>query len=167
MDILAILLRLLHIILGVFWAGTAFFNVLILEPRLRWMGPAFQNPVMNALIPVIGPMMTLSSFVVLGTGVALSLMSWTTFGALFSTSTGWMLFAGFAFTIGAMAVGLGFIAPTGKRLERLSKTLEGRVPGPDETLQLAQLSGRIETLSRLNSILLLLAVGTMVLFRYI
>ena len=47
MDILAVVLRLLHIIFGIFWAGTAFFNVLILEPRLRRMGPAFQNPVMN------------------------------------------------------------------------------------------------------------------------
>jgi hypothetical protein len=166
MDTLTVVLRLLHLLFGTFWAGTTFFTVLILEPRLGRMGPKFQSPVMNALMPVITPLMILSSFVVLGTGVALTFMVWTTFDTLFTTSMGWILFAGFVFTIGAIAVGLGFLTPTGIRLGKLSRSLEGRLPSPDETAQLTRLSARIETMSRLNFIFLLLAVSTMALFRY-
>jgi uncharacterized membrane protein len=39
MDLLLIIARLLHIILGVFWAGTVFFNVLLLAPAMRDAGP--------------------------------------------------------------------------------------------------------------------------------
>ena len=40
MDPLLIVLRLLHITLGVAWAGTIFFVVLYLEPSVRAAGPA-------------------------------------------------------------------------------------------------------------------------------
>jgi uncharacterized membrane protein len=167
MDNLTIILRVLHIVFGTFWAGTTFFSVLILEPRLGRMGPAFQNPVMNALMPIITPLMMLSSFIVLGTGVALTLMVWTTLDALFTTTTGWILFAGFVFTVGAIIVGLGFLTPSGIRLGRLSKSLEGRTPTADETQQLTRLSTRIETFSRLNFVFILLSVCAMAFFRYI
>ena len=42
MDIEFVILRILHIGFGVFWVGSALFLVLILEPRLRALGPAIQ-----------------------------------------------------------------------------------------------------------------------------
>ncbi|MDH5588648.1 MAG: hypothetical protein OEZ65_10925 [Gemmatimonadota bacterium] len=36
---LFVTLRVIHIVLGVFWAGTIFFFVLLLEPAIRDMGP--------------------------------------------------------------------------------------------------------------------------------
>ena len=35
-----VILRLLHILFGVFWTGTALFMAVILEPRLRALGSA-------------------------------------------------------------------------------------------------------------------------------
>ncbi len=46
MDLEMVVLRILHIVFGVFWVGSAFFLVLILEPRLRALGPEIQRPAM-------------------------------------------------------------------------------------------------------------------------
>src|SRR6478609_1622671 len=43
-----ILLRLIHILFGVFWAGTAIFNALFLIPAVRALGPA-GGPVMQEI----------------------------------------------------------------------------------------------------------------------
>ena len=39
MDIFLIAARIVHIGLGVFWAGTIFFFVFLLEPSVRSVGP--------------------------------------------------------------------------------------------------------------------------------
>ena len=56
-DVLMIALRIIHVVAGVFWAGSAFFMVMILEPRLRALGPQYQGPVMGAIAPVIPPIL--------------------------------------------------------------------------------------------------------------
>ena len=40
MNIYMIILRLIHILAGIFWVGTAFFFVLFFEPTLKTSGPA-------------------------------------------------------------------------------------------------------------------------------
>ncbi len=37
------ILRILHIVFGVFWAGSAIFLATILEPRLRALDPAARD----------------------------------------------------------------------------------------------------------------------------
>ena len=54
MDILMASLRILHIVAGVFWAGSVFFLVLILEPQLRKLGPMHMKPVMGPSRPSWG-----------------------------------------------------------------------------------------------------------------
>src|SRR3990172_5385186 len=39
MDILLLLARLLHIVLGTFWAGTMIFNAVFLSPAFQDVGP--------------------------------------------------------------------------------------------------------------------------------
>src|SRR6185503_4710940 len=43
-----IFLRLIHVLFGVFWAGTAMFNALFLIPAVRALGPA-GGPVMQEI----------------------------------------------------------------------------------------------------------------------
>lgn len=167
MDDLTIVLRVLHIAFGTFWAGTVFFSALILEPSLRRMGPNFQNPVMNTLMPVITPLMMLSSLIVLGTGIAMTFMLWSSLDTFLSSTSDWILFIGFLLTIGAAVVGFGFLAPTGMKLSKLTKSFEGQNPDSDKASQLTRLTSRIETLSRLNFILILLAVCAMGFLRYL
>lgn len=54
-DPLMVVLRIVHIVLGMFWAGSAVFLAVILEPRHRSLGPEVQRPVMGAIAPVVGP----------------------------------------------------------------------------------------------------------------
>jgi uncharacterized membrane protein len=162
---MTVILRTLHILFGIFWAGTTFFTTLILEPRLRRLGSGIQNPVMNALMPIITPLMMLSSLIVLGTGVVLTFSLWSSMESLFTTTPGIILTAGFVLTVAAMTVGFGFLAPTGMRMGKLAKTLEGRAPSQEETAQLSMLSHRIEFFSRINFVLILLSVLAMALLR--
>ena len=67
-----VILRLLHIVFGVFWAGSAIFFAFILQPRLRALGPDIQTRVMGALIPVMGPALITSAVVTIAAGTTSS-----------------------------------------------------------------------------------------------
>jgi len=61
MDVLMVAMRLVHILFGVFWAGTLFFIVLYLEPSVRAAGPdgakvmlGIQQRKFMTVIPVAG-----------------------------------------------------------------------------------------------------------------
>jgi len=54
-DPLMVALRIVHIVLGMFWAGSAVFLAVILGPHHRSLGPEVQRPVMGAIAPVVGP----------------------------------------------------------------------------------------------------------------
>ena len=148
-------------------AGTVFFTALFLEPRLKRLGPGIQNPVMNSLMPVVTPAMIVSSLIVIGTGVALALMVWGSLDTLFTTTSGWILLIGFLATLASAGVGFGVLAPTGMRLGKLNKSLEGREPSPEETSQLIKLNARIQTMSRTSFAFMVIAVGAMGFLRYL
>ncbi len=168
MDTLMMVLRILHIVFGIFVAGTYLFIVPILEPRLKRLGPAIQNPVMGALMPVLTPVMGISFIMLIGTGVAMTLiMRSGALGTLFVTGWGWAMIIGLVATVAVIVVGFGFISPTGARLNKLGSSIGGRAPTPEEGQQLHQLSARVETLSRVNFVLVVVALITMVLSRYV
>jgi hypothetical protein len=122
---------------------------------------------MNELMPILTPVMMLSCIIVLGTGIALMLMVWSSLDTLFTTTSGWILFVGFLSTFSAAVVGFGFLAPTGMRLGKLNSSLQGRDPSPEEKRQLSRLNARIDIFDRMNFTLMVIAVGAMALLRYI
>ena len=73
MDVELVILRILHIGFGVFWVGSAMFMSLILEPRLRALGPAIQRPVMMAIAPIMGPAVGISGGITIAAGITLYL----------------------------------------------------------------------------------------------
>jgi hypothetical protein len=161
-------LRIVHIFFGVFLAGYYLFMVPILMPRLKRLGPAIQGPVMQALMPILTPVMATSAFVIVGTGVAMTLiLRQGNLGMLFTTGWGWAIITGLVLTIAGAVVGFGFITPRGLRMERLSRSIEGRAPKPDEAQQLGRLSAQIETLSRINFVLIVIVLLAMLLARYV
>lgn len=168
MDALMVTLRVLHIVFGVFWVGTTFYLVLILLPRLRALGPTIQNPVMQALGTVQIPYMVTSAIITILSGVALTLiMRWGTLYTLFTTGWGWSMVISFVTTLGAAIIGFGIVIPTGRRLEALGNSIRERPPKPEEAQQLGQLSARMGTLMVTNFVLLLIAVGTMAVARFV
>ncbi len=168
MDGLMVLLRILHIVSGVFWVGTLFFMEIILEPRLRALGPTMQNPVMGALMPVLMPVNIVNATITILSGVAMTLiMRGSALGTFLATGWGWAILLGFVTTIAAAVVGFGFVVPAGLRLGKLGQSIQGRPPSPDEAQQMGQLSARIRTLTRIIFVLLIIAVGTMAAARFV
>ncbi|MFQ6121697.1 MAG: hypothetical protein ACE5LA_01380 [Dehalococcoidales bacterium] len=168
MDAPMVFLRILHVIFGIYVAGSYLFIVPILEPKLKRLGPPIQSPVMRSLMPILLPINGISFIILIGTGVAMTLiMRSGALNTLFVTGWGWAMIIGLVATVAAGVVGFGFIAPTGLRMDRLGRSIEERAPNPDEGQQLHQLSARVETLSRVNFVLIIIALATMIASRYL
>ncbi len=162
------ILRIVHIVFGIYIAGSYLFLVPILEPRLKRLGPAIQSPVMRALMPILTPINAISFIIIIGTGMAMTLiMRSGTLNTLFVTAWGWAMIIGLVATLAAAVVGFGFLMTTGFRMDKLGRSIEGRAPTPDEGKILHQLSARIETLSRVNLVLIVIALASMIASRYI
>ena len=163
-----VILRVLHIVLGTAWAGTIFFTPLFLEPRLKRLGPGVQNPVMGALMHVLTPAMMLNSIMALGTGIALTLkLRWGTLNLLLSTAWGWAMILSLVLTVAAMVIGFGTMSPTGMKMEKLGKSMAGHPSTPKEAQELGKPSHRIETMSRTDFVLILIAMAAMAATRYL
>ena len=168
MDPVMIFLRVLHVIAGIYMAGSYLFLVPILEPKLKRLGPPIQSPVMRSLMPTLLPVNGISFIILIGTGVAMTLiMRSGTLNSLLVTGWGWMMFIGLITTVAAAIIGFGVLAPTGMRIEKIGRSMEGRAPKPEESQQLGRLSARGDTLSRVNFVLIMVAVATMIASRYV
>ncbi|MBI2857418.1 MAG: hypothetical protein HYX95_03775 [Chloroflexi bacterium] len=167
MDAVGVL-RIFHVIFGIFVAGTYLFMVLILEPRLKRLGPAVEGPLMSSLAPVLTPVMGVSFIMLLGTGIAMTLILRSgTLNTVFTTGWGWGVIIGLIATLGSVVVGFGMLTPTGIRLSKLGGSIKGRPPTPQEGQQMGQLSSRITTLTRWNFTLIMLATAAMIAARYL
>jgi uncharacterized membrane protein len=162
------IVRLIHVLFGVFWVGSVLFTVLILKPRLAKLGPSYEKPVMGAIMPRVVPAMFASAFIVFFSGTILTFnMRAGDLGSLLTTGWGLMIFVGIVATIGAMAVGLGGLTPTGIRMGRISDELNGRPPTPAQAATLARLGRRMDRLERVDFALVLIALATMPLARFV
>ena len=167
MDIIAVL-RIIHVVFGIYIAGSYLFMVPILEPKLKRLGPAIQGPVMRAVMPIMLPINGASFIILIGTGVAMTLIFRSgTLDTLLVTGWGWAMIIGLVATVAVTVIGFGFLAPTGMRMDKLGQSIEGRAPTPAEGQQLQQLSTRVDTLSRTNLVLVIIATVTMILSRYV
>ncbi|MDP6509558.1 MAG: hypothetical protein QF573_11120 [Chloroflexota bacterium] len=68
-----VVLRTVHIGLGVFWVGSFLFMTFILSPRLKQLGPAVQGPVMGAPVPITIPTFITAALLVIGSGAWMAL----------------------------------------------------------------------------------------------
>lgn len=161
------IVRLFHILFGVFWVGSVFFTVLILEPRLAKLGPNFAKPVMGAIMPRVVPAMFGSAVIVFTTGSILTFkMRNGDIGSLLDTGWGIMITLGIIATLGAMSVGFGGLMPTGIKMGKISDELNGQPPTPTQAATLARLGRRMDILHRFDFTFVLIAVATMPLARF-
>ena len=168
MDPLIVSLRILHIVLGTFWVGSDGLLTFVLLPRLRALGPDIERPVMATLMRVLPPIIMVSSIITAIAGVWLAgiMLGWS-FDRVLATRWGWAILVGFVGTLVALIVGFGLLPPVTMRMDKLSRSIEGRSPTPDEGRQLEQLTASATALARLNSVLLILVVGTMAVARFV
>ncbi len=159
--------RILHIVLGIFWAGTVIFATFILFPQLKKLGPAIEHPVMKAIMRVTSPTMMVCSVLVLGTGIAMVLRAQLPVSTFFSTGWGIIMFIAFIAIVIVLIVGFGILAPSGARMEKLGRSFEGRQPTAEETKEMGRLTRRIGTADRFNFVLIVIVAIAMPISRFI
>ena len=164
------LLRLVHVVLGVFWVGAVTFIAFLLIPSLRAAGPA-GGAVMEQLAA------RRMHLWLMGAGILTVLSGFGLYwhdSAGFSSST-WLA-SGPARTFGfgavmaliAVVLGMAVNSPAASRLGALGARIKaaGRPPSPDELAEIQRLQQRLARASVLQALLLLLAAAAMAVARY-
>ena len=170
MDLYLIVLRIFHIVAGVFWAGGAFALVGFISPAATQAGPA-GGKFMQRLTLGTRWIMTVSAAagVSVLTGV---LLYWRASGGLrpewITTGTG------IAFTVGGLAALIALfvgvqVAGNSRKLAELGQRIEaaGGPPSPQDASQLAALQARLQTLGTVTATLLVITLLTMASARYL
>ena len=161
MDFYLLTLRIIHIVGGVFWAGSAFMLVQFVAPAVTLAGPEgakfMQRLVLGTRFVVVTA--TTAGLTVL-TGL---LLYWRASGGLrtewMSTGTGVM------FTIGGLAGLIALFAGTAigansRKLATLGAGLQGP-PSPEQAAEIARLQNRLSNLGAATAILLLVVLIAM------
>ena len=164
-------LRLVHIISGVFWVGSVMFTTLLLGPTLRALGPG-AGPVMNQLVKVrkLPMVMMTSALLTMAAGIWLLMIdSAGQPGVWMKSGTGKTFGAGAVFAILAFALGIAVNMPTSKRIAALGSAAAARggPPNPEEQAELQRLQGRLSTASQIVTLLLVLATAAMAIAQYV
>ena len=165
------LLRAIHIACGVYWAGTIFFFVELLEPSLRASGPP-GGRVMRELIRK-GYLRTLPAVAILTVASGLWLY-WIVSGHL-SAAWGHTRF-GTSITVGAVAgivalvIGLAKLRPTGLKVAALIDRMMEADSEEDRGAIMAEidpLRNSLRTWGRVTAAFLIVAVIGMAIARYL
>lgn len=165
-----LLLRVIHIVSGVFWTGTAMFTVLFLIPAVRALGPA-GGPVMQQIaekrkLPIyfmIAGVLTILS------GIGLYSKASGGFSNQWMRSGPGMTFGiGAVFALLAMTVGMTVAGPTAKKVGALAGAIAnaGR-PTPEQQAEMGRLQARMGMAGALGAVLLVCATIAMAVARYI
>ena len=170
MNLYMALLRLLHIVGGVFWVGTTWYTVLFLMPRLKAMGPEGGRLMQRFAAPPFPATMTAAALAVAVSGI---LMFWID-SARFNTA--WLATApGIVLTVGSLAgiaaVLEGFFTsrPVSLRLGAIGRQLAsaGGPPDPGLAAEAQRLSARLERAVYRGAYMMLVAVLAMATARYL
>ncbi|GMR11777.1 MAG: hypothetical protein BMS9Abin28_2621 [Anaerolineae bacterium] len=170
MDFYLLLLRLIHILGGVFWAGSVFMLTGFVGPAVSQAGPA-GGKFMQRL--VLGTRFTTVTAVAAGLTVLTGLLMYLRkLGVLGNFSVDWVSTGeGIVITIGGLAGIAALIAgaltgSTSQKLAELGASLEGP-PSPEQASEIAGLQNRLSDLGVTASILLVVALISMATARYV
>lgn len=171
MTLSVLISRILHIGLGVFWAGAMFFMVFLLEPSVRSVGPeggrvmqALQKRGFMTIMPAVAVLTILSG----------GFLYWRIVAGFgidgLSTPFGMALTVGGIASLAAFGQGFFLMRPASLQAGKLSASL-GNTPDADArnaTLaKIAGLKSRARTHSRWVVLWLAVAVLTMAVARYL
>lgn len=165
-------LRLVHIIGGVFWVGSVMFATLILAPSLKALGPG-AGPVMNQLVKVrkMPIAMMISGILTVAAGLWLLMIDMRTAqsGMFMQSGMGRTLSLGGGIAILALIFGMTVNLPASKKLAALGGAIAARggPPNPEEAAEMQRLSGRMYVAGQVVMVMLILATVAMALARYI
>ena len=164
-------LRLIHIVLGVFWGGAAFVTAGFLLPSAKAAGPG-AGPMMREIVAVrrLPIVIMIAAILTVLSGLG---MYWhdnsISNGAVARSRQGMTLGVGAALAIIAVIIGMIFVAPTGNKLTQLTASIgaAGGPPSAEQAKQLAALQRRMMLGTRAASGLVGITIITMAIARYV
>ena len=170
-QLVVVLLRLLHIISGVFWVGSVLFFARFLLPTATALGPA-AGPVMDHLARVkkVPQALIAAGFLSILSGLALYWKDSAGFQSDWMRSATGMTFGtGGVLALIAILIGITVNRPTADRLGELMAAIQsgGGPPSPEQTASMHALQARLRTALRIVAVILLLATAAMALARYV
>lgn len=171
MDLGILVLRLLHIGSGVFWAGSAMFFFFFLEPATKALGPQ-AGPVMHFLVSQkrVARVITVAATVNVAAG---ALVYWRVSNGFDPAWTGSGMGIGLTIgaiaAIGAWAMGLAVIMPTVERIDAVGGQIAqaGGPPSPELLGEMHRLSEKLHRIGRIDIALIGTAVFFMAISRYL
>lgn len=165
-----IILRLIHISTGIFWAGTIFYLVRFIMPAAKALGPEggkFMQQLMSTnKLPLV---MMLSATLNIISGILLiEYLSDGFQSDWFGTPMGITLSIGGTAALIAYIVGMTMNRPAGTTMEKIAKQVaaSGGIPTPEQINQLQQARNTLSKATQIVAWLLLVAVITMAIGRY-
>lgn len=167
MDVVAIALRIVHIVSGVFWVGGAALFFFYLEPAINKLGPdaeKFVDEVVNRRkIPIY--FVTISTLTVLA-GV---ILYWRDFGGLDTSPAGLALGLGGLAAIVAWLGGNLLIPKTLGQLTAVVAEIRaaGGTPSGELAVRMHATQERLRLVGMIDIVLLVFAVVTMAAARYL
>jgi hypothetical protein len=170
-SVLMIALRLIHIVSGVFWAGTVMAIAWFLLPAQKAVGQpgnVFMQQLMfrQRLRPFVLGAMALTIL----SGLAMyGRLAMLTDGAWAASRTGMVLGIGAVAAIIAGGIGAGVTGRLGKRMMALGSAIQasGGPPTEAQKAEMEMLQGKLRNAFRIVAVLVLIAVIAMASARYL
>jgi hypothetical protein len=165
-QLVIIVLRLIHIIAGAFWVGSALMIALVLLPAARQAGPGGEGALPMAKI---SEAMSLASLLTTGAGLLL-------YGWVSRFAWGWIVSpVGLGLTLGSLSglaaflLGLLSTGPTAKKLAMLGGQIQaaGGPPTPEQRAELGRLQAKLTASSTWSTILATASLAFMAAARYL
>lgn len=164
-----LVLRVVHIVGGVFWVGAMTFNAFLLGPAMAAAGPAAGPVAVNLIKRRVTTIMPLSAILTMLAGLRLMMITSTGFSRdYFSQPSGMTYTAGAALSIIAFLVGMIVTRPAMMRVASL-----GAAAASDETTrerigaELRAIQQRARSSNVVVAALLLIAAVCMAVARYL
>jgi uncharacterized membrane protein len=166
MNSLHLVLRVVHVLLAAFWAGSVFLMAIFLVPAVEEAGPA-GGTVMQALTRRRMPRILIwTGVLTILTGLYLLWQLSHHFTASFmGSSSGILLSVGALLGIIALFVGVHMSKPAVDKLGALGAKVagSGAPPTPEDLAQMERLRGRLKLATRLMAAMLAIALVCMAL----
>ncbi len=166
MNVLTIVLRLIHIVSGVFWVGGSMIAYFFLSPAVAATGDAGQK--MMGYMVNKGKMSARITAAAIATVLAGAVLYWIDSHGF---SSPWTVSApGLGFALGAVFAfaGLGFGMQVGRSTHTLGEIAAAAAgkPTPEQIAQMQAAQQRMASASRVSTIFLVLALACMATARY-
>ncbi len=164
-----ILLRLLHIFFGVFWAGALFYMSMFILPASNAIpegGKFMQQLARTNRLPVV---MMLAATISILSGILLMWKLYDFNSTWMGSDMGMLFSTGGAFAVIAYLIGFMVNMPTVAKISSIGKSVavSGGTPTPEQIQTMNKLRGKLSSAIRITAILIAASVICMSVARYV